>query len=290
VLCLDDSCLERVRGLKRCNVIPISLAELEEANPELAMVKGKRNKLEYYYTCGPSFIRYAFDREQSIDLITYLDADLYFFGNPQPLFEAFKSHSIGVIGHKLPEFRVSCKTGLYNVGWISFRRDEEGMACLDRWQNQCIAWCYERYEEGKYCDQLYLDEWPKLYSGFYEFTHHGANVASWNVGDYRFSLRDGQVYVDDDPLIFYHFHGIKKIAPNIYNTNLFLNLKSPHPLLKYHVFAEYFKKLEHYSAGQNPTRSIRNYRPKYHYLKMIYKYLVCFIFRQYIFVYLKDVS
>ncbi len=285
ILCLDEPCLEQIRELRRDNIFPVSLSELETANPDLLEVKAERNTLEYYYTCGPSFIRYVLNINPDIDLITYLDADMYFYSNPQPLFDLFNGHSIGVVGHNLPEFRRSYKTGLFNVGWISFRRDDDGMACLYHWQSQCIDWCYERYEDGKYCDQLYLDEWPKLYTGFYEFTHHGANVASWNVGDYRFSLRNSQVFVDDDPLVFYHFHGFKKIAPNIYNTNLFLNLKPPHAVLKRHVFTEYIEKLESNSAGLNPTSSIRNYRPKFHYLKLIYRYAVGFLFRQYIFVY-----
>lgn len=284
VLCLDDLCLERIKGLKRHAVVPVSMAELEAANPELLGVKGDRNRLEYYYTCGPTFIRYALNRDPRVDLMTYLDADMYFYSSPQPLFDAFEGHSIGVVGHHLPEFRVDIKTGLFNVGWVSFRRDQDGLACLNRWRSQCIEWCYERYEESKYCDQLYLDEWPELFKGFYEFTHHGANVAGWNVGDYRFSLRDGRVFVDNDPLIFYHFHGFKKISANIYNTNLFLHLRPTPAVLKRNVFAEYIQKLEERSAGQNPTASIRNYRPRFHYLKQAYKYAVGFIFNQYMFV------
>ena len=284
ILCLDQACLDQIRGAGRENVFAVSLAELEAANPELLAVKGERNRLEYYYTCGPAFIRDALNREPGIDLITYLDADMYFYSSPQPLFDAFQGHSIGVVGHNLPEFRKKIKTGLYNVGWLSFRRDRDGMACLERWRSQCIEWCYERYEEGKYCDQLYLDEWPALYPGFYEFTHHGANVASWNVRNYKFSYRDGRVYVDRDPLVFYHFHGFKKISRNVYNTNLFLSLKPPHPVLKRHVFTEYIEKLESCSAGGDPTASIRTYRPKFHHLKLAYRYGVGFLFRQYILV------
>jgi hypothetical protein len=285
VLCLDEICIEKIRELKRSNVFPLSLIELEAANPELLKVKSERNRLEYYYTCGPAFIGYVLERQTDIDLITYLDSDLYFYSSPKSLFDAFIGHSIGVVAHNLPEFRKKINTGLFNVGWISFRRDKDGMACLDRWRYQCIEWCFERFEEGKYADQLYLDEWPNLYSGFYEYTHHGANVASWNVKDYRFSFRDGQVFVDNDPLVFYHFHGFKKISKNVYNTNLFLNLKTLSPVLKKYVFAEYIEKLECYSLGQNTTSSIRTYRPKFHYLKLVYKYFIGIIFQQYIFLY-----
>ncbi len=285
VLCLDDLCLERIKGLKRGNVFPVSLPELEAADPELLAVKDHRNTLEYYYTCGPSFIRYALNCSPGTNLITYLDADIYFYSNPRPLFDALEGHSIGVVGHNLPEYRGKSKTGVFNVGWLSFRRDEDGMACLDRWRTQCIDWCHERFEEGKYCDQLYLDEWPNLYSGFYEFTHHGANVAPWNVGRYRFTLINGQVFVDEYPLVFFHFHGLRKIAPNVYNTNLFMTLKPMDHVLKRCVFCRYIERLEHNSDGQDPTTSIRAYRPKWHYLKLVYRYGVGLIFRQYIFVY-----
>lgn len=284
VLCLDNLCLERIQGLNRVNVIPVSLEELEDADPELLAVKSGRSKLEYYFTCGPSFIRYALDREPDIEVVTYLDADLYFYSDPQPLFDAFNRHSIGVIGHHLPMFRKNTRQGLFNVGWINFRRDSDGIACLELWRRQCIEWCYDRHEDGKYADQLYLDQWPTLFEGFYEFTHHGANVAAWNVGDYSFSLRVGKVFVDNDPLVFYHFHGFKKIAQNIYNTGLWLHFKAPHPVLKSKVFTEYIEKLELYSSDQNPTSSIRNYRPKFHYLKLVYRCVIGILFRQYIVV------
>ena len=156
-LCLDDACLERVKALNWPNIVAIGLAELEMAVPELAAVKEHRTRIEYYYTCGPAFIRYVMDLDPEIDFITYLDADLYFFNDPEPLFEAFQGHSIGVVGHHLPEFRKKhIPQGCYNVGWINFRRDVDGLSCLEWWYNRCLEWCYARLEDGKYGDQLYL--------------------------------------------------------------------------------------------------------------------------------------
>ncbi len=289
MLCLDETALEGIRSLGKSNVLPIDLATLETAVPGLLPTKKERSTIEYYFTCGPAFIEFVVNQNSSIEIITYLDADLYFYSNPDPLFKAFEGHSIGVVGHHLPDFRKGTRQGLYNVGWISFRRDEEGMACLRRWREQCLEWCFDRHEDGKYADQLYLDEWPRLYSAFYEFIHHGANVAAWNVGDYSFSQRDGRVFVDNDVLIFYHFHGFKKIAPNIYNTGLWLYFKPPHPVLKRFVFSEYIEKLEHYSSDQNPTTSLRMYRPRFYFLKLLYRCVIGILFRQYIFVFRKRV-
>jgi hypothetical protein len=45
-------------------------------------VKPTRQPVEYSWTRGPAFLRYPFDRELEIELLTYLDADLLFFGDP----------------------------------------------------------------------------------------------------------------------------------------------------------------------------------------------------------------
>ena len=285
-LCLDDNCLARVSQAGNPNVIPVALCDLEATVPNLLAVKTTRSKLEYYYTAGPSFIRYVIDLNAEIDLITYIDADLYFFADPEPLFAALGDHSIGVIGHHLPEFRKKLRVwqGIFNVGWINFRRDQNGLACLDWWKDRCLEWCYERYEDGKYADQLYLNQWPYIFYGFYEFEHHGANVAAWNASDYHFSLRNDRVYADEDPLIFYHFHGFKKISQNIYDTNLGITYRPPHHLLKRYVFAEYIAQLEKFAIGLHPTASIRVYRPRNYLIKRFARLALGIVFRQYLLV------
>jgi len=283
VLCLDEICYERVKKLDRPYVVPVSIEQLEAADYELLATKGHRSRVEYYYTCGPAFICYLMENYSRIEVITYLDADLYFYNSPEPLFEAFEGHSIAVARHHLPQFRKNVRQGKYNVGWINFRRDADGLACLNWWRERCIEWCYERYEDGKYADQLYLDHWPELFKGFCEFTHHGANVAGWNAGDYHFSYHDGQIYVDDDPLIFYHFHGFKKIARRIYDTKLGLTFRPPNRILKQYVFSDYIQCLKRHSEGQNPTASIRRYRPKHYILKTLIRCVIGIVFRQYIF-------
>ncbi len=284
MLCLDDEVLAKIKDLQKQHVIAISLKELELAVPELIRLKAERTIIEYYFTCGPAYIQHVVNCDTKIDIITYLDADLYFYSDPEPLFDLFEGYSVGVVGHHLPEFRKEVRQGLYNVGWINFRRDKDGMACLARWKVQCLEWCFDRHEDGKYADQLYLDKWPQEYQGFYEFTHHGANVAAWNVGDFKFSVRNGSVFVDNDPLIFYHFHGFKKVARNIYNSALWLYFKPPHPVLKKYVFEEYISKLEQYSTDRDPTYSIRNYQSKNHYLKLVVQCAIGIIFRQYLIV------
>ena len=282
MLCMDDTSLAIVKALDNQKIIAFGLSEFETANPMLPVLKEARSQVEYYYTCGPVFIRYVMDFDPSIDIITYLDSDLYFFADPELLFEAFQGYSIGVMAHHLPEFRTrDVKQGVFNVGWISFRRDKDGMNCLELWRDQCIDWCFERFEDGKYADQLYLDQWPQQFKGFYEYTHHGANVAPWNVGDYRVSFQDQNIYMDDYILIFYHFAGLKKISKAKYNPNLGLTLKPLHPIVK-QMYIEYIELLENYSKDLNPTASIRHHGGRLFRVKELVRYSLGVIFNHHI--------
>ena len=290
-LCLDEASYARVEALKLPHVTAITLAEFEAAHPALEAAKASRSRLEYYFTCGPHLPLFVFARRADVDAVTYLDADLCFFADPQTLFDAWAGHSIGVTAHHLAPFRresrVRRHTGYYNVGWLSFRRDHDGIACLEWWRDRCLEWCHERFEDGKYADQLYLDQWPKLFPGFYEHTHHGANVAPWNVRDYRLSVRDGWVYCDDDPLTFYHFHGLKQVSRHLYNTNLSLTYHPPHPVLKRYVYLPYILRLQACAGTADPTGSNRRYRawsPLAQWSRDAFRAALGVVLRQYMYV------
>jgi hypothetical protein len=232
------------------------------------------------------------NRVPEADAVTYLDADLCFFSDLQPLFDAQVGHSISVMAHHLPAFRkkfgLRRHTGLYNVGWLSFRRDRDGIACLEWWRDRCLEWCYERFEDNKYADQLYLDQWPSLFPGFYEHTHHGANVALWNVRDYHFTLRDDKVYCDNDPLVFYHFHALKQVTKRIFNTNLSVSFRPPHPIVKHRIYVPYIKQLKAFAEEEHSvTGSVRRFRARSaaaQWVRDVFRIVLGIVLRQYIYV------
>ena len=185
MLCFDETSAKHIESLKLQHATVIPLQLFESGDEKLVATKNGRTRLEYYYTCGPSLPLYIFKKYPKVDILTYLDADLFFFSDPLPLLEELIGYSIGITVHNFPQYRPAPDTGKYNVGWLSFRRDQNGLACLEWWRDRCIEWCYERFEDGKYADQLYLDEWPKLFQGVKVLDHKGANVAAWNVADYH---------------------------------------------------------------------------------------------------------
>lgn len=206
VLCMDEQTKYILERLDLRFVNCITLAEVE--NEELLRAKADRGVAEYCWTLSSCFTWYVMQKHPEIDFLTYVDADLLFYSDVQPLFDEIGDASVAIIEHRFTE-RLKDRevNGRFCVEWNSFRRDEQGLSCLSRWREQCIEWCYYRLEDGKMGDQKYLDEWPSRYSACHILMHPGAGIAPWNYAQYRFGVdAQGGITVEDAPLIFYHFH------------------------------------------------------------------------------------
>src|SRR5438445_589515 len=185
VLCMDRVCYDVLAKLGLAGVHPIALDEYEKGDEDLLRAKQNRTPIEYYFTCSPSLPLFVLERHPQADLITYLDADLYFFADPSPIYEEIGRHSIAIIGHRFPPHLQDWERyGIYNVGWVSFRRDAEALVCLRWWRERCLEWCYDRCEDSRFADQKYLDDWPSRFQGVAVLQHKGANLAPWNLANY----------------------------------------------------------------------------------------------------------
>lgn len=221
ILCLDDQTRKNLSRLNLDNIVPIPLTQLEQWEPELLTAKSNRSLVEYYFTLTPSLPLYVLETYQHVDIITYLDADLYFYQSPEPLLDELHNHSILVTEHRFPPYlKEKEKYGHFNVQFEAFRRDKQGLQCLKRWKQQCIEWCYDRLDGARFADQKYLDEWPDRYDQLAILKHKGGGVAPWNWATYPMKTNNKQLYVDDQPIIFYHFHGIKIIHPCLISNGL----------------------------------------------------------------------
>ncbi len=206
VLCMDEQTEAILTELKLPFITCILLADLEDE--DLLSAKKNRGVAEYCWTLSPCLPLYVLELNPEIDFVTYLDADLQFYSSIEPLFEEIGESSIAIIEHRFsPRLQDREVNGRFCVEWVSFRRDDEGMACLARWRGQCVEWCYYRLEDGKMGDQKYLDAWPDLYPSCHILMHPGAGIAPWNYSQYHFDVnQEGQITVEGALLVFYHFH------------------------------------------------------------------------------------
>ena len=239
VLCFDAESLETLSRLALPDVRPVALEELERVVPDLLAVKGTRSRVEYYFTCSPAWPKFLLDRYPEIDRITYVDADLFFFRDPGPIYEELGEESVLIVGHRFPEhLRYKEVHGVYNVGLLVFRNDRRGRACLEWWAGRCIEWCHDRVEVNRFADQKYLDDWPQRFDGLVVLRHKGAGLAPWNWMNYRIETGENGATVDGEPLIFYHYQGLKIITRKLFDPGTLGYGPMPRPLRRW-VYGRY---------------------------------------------------
>lgn len=220
-LCADNKCYE---FLTKINFDKLILVKTSQLNREDVIRLKKERKLnQYCWTLKPIFIKYIFDLDNSIERVTYIDSDLFFFKNPNIIFENQPEASVLLSSGEIflsmysKEFHqyMQYLTGKFNSGFISFKKDTNSLACVDWWDKMCVGSCTSSPEENKFGDQKYLDDMPFLFKNVQEITTPGVNIGHWNYQKYNFSIVNGNVMVNNNNLIFYHFSGFRII--NKYN-------------------------------------------------------------------------
>lgn len=258
ILCMDQRTYRTMEKLNLPHTHWICLEDFEKDDIPLLNAKQNRSIVEYYFTCTPSLPLFVLKHYPEIDLITYLDADLFFFSNPAPLLAEMNGKSIGIISHRFPAHLQHLEMhGIYNVGWLSFRRDQTGLDCLQFWRRLCLEWCYDRVESDRYADQKYLDHFPERYGREIILQHRGANAAPWNIENYPLSMKNTNVYVGNDLLVFFHFQGFKKIFPWVYDLGLWdYKIKMSKELIHY-IYMPYIHALPKQPFGKMRLYSMR---------------------------------
>jgi len=217
IFAFDDLTLDILQKLKLDYVTVVSLGEFETS--ELIEVKKNRSVAEYCWTCTPSIVSYILNN-YDVPHCTYVDADLYFYSDPSVLVSEMEENSKSVLitEHRfsiLPKLYGEKRAGRFCVQFITFLKEEKSIQVLERWRKQCINWCFARYEEGKFGDQKYLDDWPLTYPNVHILQHQGGGIAPWNLTQYSFSkdknsikgkVRKNSVEFN---VVFFHFQYVK---------------------------------------------------------------------------------
>jgi hypothetical protein len=209
ILALDSESERILSALCRPSWRIVSLGQLESWDPRLLRAKTDRSLVEYYFTLTAFLPTFILTSHPNTDLLTYVEADLFFLSSPEPLYEELGHASIGILKHNWDSsHQHMARFGDHNVSWIMYRHDDIALTCLSEYRDQCLAWCRDYPDDGRLADQGYLDTWHQRYPGVRTLIHKGANKASWNLGNHTVTRTETGYRVDDSPLIFFHFHGL----------------------------------------------------------------------------------
>ena len=271
IVCTDE---DTYKFFEINNLQFIKIIKLEDIeNKELLKVKETRNRTEYFWTISSFCIDYVLSKFVNEDRITYVDADIYFFKDPKNIFDEFEKSNKDVLITKhsySPDLDLSKISGHFCVQFIIFKKGN-GQKVLKDWKKSCLKWCSTKAEDGKFGDQMYLNEWPQKFKSYiHVLGKESFAMGPWNALRYPFS-----------DAIFFHFHGIKIIS----NEYLFLGLYDvPETTLK-NLYKPYAKELKENIRNLNlqniyPSSEI-NY---YQITKLVLYYIVIKTFKKFNFI------
>jgi len=121
-------------------------------------------------------------------------------------------------------------------------------------RERCNEWCYDRLENERFADQKYLDTWPTTFQGTVVLLHKGANLAPWNLTNYKVNWHENQLWVDDQRLIFFHFHSLKRINEWMFDSNLAHYETALSPLVRQKIYIPYLQALREVEEDMKVVR------------------------------------
>lgn len=199
VLCMDERSEELLSKLELPNVRLLNLSRLETS--ELKKIKPSRKKGEYCWTLTPFTSSFVFAEDASASRVTYLDADLWFRKRPDAIFRELEASGKNVLitdHHYAPEYDQTATSGQYCVQFVTFTRSG-GEIVRKWWEERCVEWCFDRFEDGKFGDQKYLDDWPERFAAHvHVLANPELTLAPWNATRFPY----GQC-------VAWHFHGLR---------------------------------------------------------------------------------
>lgn len=207
ILAMDDSAAQTLKELALEDVIVIPVSELETET--LRDLKKTRTNGEYCWTLSPYFPWWLITNSRVDKRVTYVDADLFFFSNPQKIFDELETanKSVLITEHAYdPQYDQTATSGRFCVQFMTFCATSAGMKVLEWWKDRCIEWCFARFEDGKFGDQKYLDCWPERFKEeVHVLTDRFLALAPWNA----------EIAFENYPQllpVFYHYHGLRFIG------------------------------------------------------------------------------
>lgn len=215
ILCVDTISYKLLFKMGLEKVTLISLENIR--NEKLAEKEKEREIHEYCWTLKASFMTYLIKNNLNFDSILYLDSDLFFFDSISSIYNEWGSKSAYLtrlwLGPKWAK-----RVGTFSAGLVGVKRNGPGMKCLTHWRKSSLKWCYDRFEEQRWADQVYLNHWPRMAGGeLVVSANKGINSGPWNVRKgYISSSNVNEIFYDHTKLICYHFSGFRILSSKKY--------------------------------------------------------------------------
>ncbi len=228
IMCVEDEVYKILEDMKLLDVILLKPKNIEIK--ELKSAKMNRIYLEYCWLLKSVTLNYVMENFKDADFYAHLDADLCFFGDPQAIFNEKKDTSLFLVDHNNSAkfLHTYESSGRFNTGFVGCKNDTTARRAIKWWQERCFESCSSSpdIEKGIFGDQRYVEKWQTLFGNTHIIQNKGVNVAVWNIENYKVSLVDKDVFVDDNKLIFYHFSGFCILSETEFSLTYFYPIEN----------------------------------------------------------------
>ena len=219
VLALDDGVAQQLNRYEHIQILNIH-DYLDRFNIDTSKY---RTRKELYFSLTAGYCLFVMEQFPEIDILFYLDADIFFYNSVEYLFEEMGDSSIYITSHNVMPLlkKFMGYYGSYNVGINGFRNDPIGLKCIRKWKEDCDSWNSNGTDQSGsfFSDQIYLDKWPIDYQAVCISDNPGINLAPWSIGQYQLNLKNGNFYIEERPVIAFHFSDIKRLSQGKWETN-----------------------------------------------------------------------
>jgi lipopolysaccharide biosynthesis glycosyltransferase len=169
--------------------------------------------------------QYIADRHGA-ERIYYFDPDIVVFNRLDGLNQTLDQHSVLLTPHQfvpdvedqaIQDNEICClRHGVYNLGFLAVRMNEQGGRFIDWWADRLLRYCYDEVPNGLFTDQRWIDLAPAMFDDIAIIREPQYNVSTWNLSSRRATGRAPyEIEINGQPLVFYHFSGFDSGAQRI---------------------------------------------------------------------------
>ena len=249
IICLDEKVYE---FLKKKDLNYAKLVKLEELENSMKEdYRKSRSFIEYCWMLTPFSIKYVLRHDPSIEELTYVDADVFFYKKINPIFDEFKKSNkdIFITEHGYHEKHDKSETsGRFCVQFLTFKNNNIGEIIREEWEKKCIESTTIDHSKNIVGDQKYFDELYNRYSNNFCISKNLSFFqAPWTLD--RFKPEDA---------ILYHFHSLRILKDKIrlyagynHNENIITKIYFPYIKILKEILEENKLKFNQTSSGEN---------------------------------------
>ena len=198
--------------------------------------------------------------DSGASLAVYVDSDVEFFALPDSVCASAGSIILTpnvAAGEECVSAgweRAHLQYGAYNGGFLAVRNTDDARSFLDWWDKRITRYCCTDPWLDIFSDQRWLDLVPGLFPGVVIDRNPSLNVATWNVRGRELCIADGQYWIADKPLSFFHYHRVRLGM----DVDSYLAEVANHPVVRTLV-EDYLNKVRRHSptGPVNPERHDR---------------------------------